>query len=120
MKESMRRSRNNRIRRNRQLRRRMTLGAVTVFLALLLSLTMGASLSSAQEENKQISYKYFKSIMIESGDTLTDIANMYLDEHYDSVQEYIDEVASINHLHNTDKIISGRYLIVPYYSTQLK
>lgn len=60
------------------------------------------------------STKYYKCITIEEGDTLWDIANEYKTEEYASTQDYIDEVLSINNL-NTDVIVDGTNLLVPYY-----
>lgn len=59
--------------------------------------------------------KYFTSIMIESGDTLWSIANENMTEEYASVQDYIDEVKTINNLHE-DYITAGCYIVIPYYA----
>lgn len=120
MRESERRARNNRIRRNRQLRHRMMFGMMAVCLSIILAVTLGGTFSRAQEEGCTVNYKYFGSIMIEPGDTLTSIAQQYAGEHYDSIIEYVNEVVSINHLDSEHEIIAGEYLIVPYYSTKLQ
>ena len=64
-----------------------------------------------------VHYKYFRSIMVYSGDTLSAISGRYMDNHYTSVQDYIDEVCEMNHLQDADDIHAGDYLIIPYYST---
>lgn len=56
----------------------------------------------------------YKSIIIEPGDTLWGIASEFKDAHYDSTQEYIDELMEINGL-SSDKIHAGRFLTVSYY-----
>lgn len=56
----------------------------------------------------------YKSIMIEPGDTLWGIASDFKDAHYDSTQEYIDELMRINGL-SSDRIHAGRFLTVSYY-----
>lgn len=60
-------------------------------------------------------YKYFTGITVQSGDTLTSIAGKYITNEYRTVEDYIDEVKYINNL-DSDKIVAGRLLVVPYYS----
>lgn len=61
--------------------------------------------------------KYFTTIQIESGDTLWNIAKEYISPEYASIQDYIDEVESINHI-SVDDITAGCYITVPYYSEE--
>ncbi len=61
--------------------------------------------------------KYFKSIEVDSGDTLWDIAELYITDDYSSIQDYVDEIIDINQLNKDGRINSGCYIIVPYYST---
>lgn len=58
--------------------------------------------------------KYYKSVIIEPGDTLWSIAERYMDdsEYYDT-RDYIKELRTINNL-ATDNIKCGNHLIVPY------
>lgn len=63
----------------------------------------------------QKAQKLYKSIQINSGDTLWSIAKEYTDENYQSVEEYMDELVKINHL-STDLIIEGQYLTIVYYA----
>ncbi len=62
-------------------------------------------------------YKYYDSICIRYGDTLTSIANKYCSKEFRSRAEYIDEVKSINHM-TDDKLITGDYIVIPYYSSE--
>ncbi len=62
-------------------------------------------------------YKYYTSIQIQPGDTLNSIAEEYMTAEYESTQEYVDEVISMNGLTSTT-IHAGAYLTVPYYSTE--
>lgn len=105
-------------RRVKQLRRRFLLFAVTIILVTLLAISYSAILSHATSED-DIRYKYFTSIQVEYGDTLTSIAETYLSEQDDaaSVSAYIEEVVSINHLKD-ETILAGQYLVVPYYSIE--
>ena len=56
--------------------------------------------------------------MVEEGDTLWGYAEIYGEEsHYDSHQEYIDEVMNMNSL-TDENITAGQHIILPYYSPQ--
>lgn len=114
-----RRIRNNRIRRTRQLRRRMFIVSFALCLSLAVGLTGFGFLSNAQDESHTVSYKYFTSVMVQPGDTLSSIARNYMDDHYDSVDAYITEVRLTNHMLDDD-VYAGDFLIVPYYSTDFR
>ncbi len=113
---SERRIRNNKIRRHRELRRNIFMCMLTVMLVISLSLIFFGFGTKAQSSDAEISYKYYKSITIQDGDTLWNYAKEYSDtEHYNNTQEYIDEVIKMNALTDTD-ITSGQCIILPYYS----
>lgn len=61
------------------------------------------------------SYKYYTNIRVEKGDTLWNIAEIYMTEEYPDINTYIKEVCSINHIREDD-IRCGQYITVPYYS----
>ena len=64
------------------------------------------------------STKYFKSVQIEKGDTLWSIATKNMDyKHYKNINSYLREIKNMNSL-KSDNIISGTYIIIPYYSTE--
>ena len=110
--------RNNRLGRQTGLKKHMAMWLLGFLLAIGLSfLSFGLS-TSAQASDEIIMYKYYKSIVIQKGDTLWGYAREYGNkQYYDSNADYIKEVMEINAL--TDhRIISGRYLILPYYSTE--
>ena len=114
-----RRIRRNRIRRARQLRRRIFAASMMLSLSLVMGIIGCGFLSSAQDEALTVSYKYFTSVMIQPGDTLSSIARDYMDDHYESVDAYIAEVRMTNHILDDD-IRAGEYLILPYYSTEFR
>lgn len=58
--------------------------------------------------------KYYRTVEITSGDTLWDIAETYMDDNYDSVKDYVQELKEVNHL-TSDVIQDGQYLTVTYY-----
>ncbi len=65
-------------------------------------------------ENDQMT-KYYKSVVIQNGDTLWSIADRYMEpSKYRDQREYITELMSINNL-KSEKITYGEHLIVAYY-----
>lgn len=115
---SERRIKNNKIRRQKEMRKNFLMLVMTVCLVITFSISMNGFLSNAKDDSIETSYKYYKSITIENGDTLWSIAEEYMDaEHYDSVNDYIEEVRQMNTLVN-DNITYGQSLIVPYYSNE--
>ena len=115
---SERRIRNNRIRRKREMRRNILMSLLTIMLVISLSLIFFGFGTKAQSNEAEISYKYYKSITVQDGDTLWKYAEEYGDSaYYDSNQEYIDEVIKMNTL-TDDEIISGQHIIIPYYSLE--
>lgn len=115
---SERRIRNNRIRRNRQLRRQLIMAMITVFLIASFSIFLFSFKTKAQVSSEEILYKYYKSVVVNSGDTIWDYAQLYANEDfYDSYHNYINEVVSINGL-DSDKIQAGQWIILPYYSNE--
>lgn len=116
--DSERRIRNNRIRRQRQLRRHVILCLFTFLLVISLSLIFFSFRTRAQSNDEKIMYKYYKSIMVNNGDSLWKYAETYGDkQYYATPDDYIKEVMSMNFLED-ENIISGQYLILPYYSSE--
>lgn len=87
-----------------------------VLLFVLISTVLFGSIK-AQAASAEVSYKYYTSIQVQKGDTLWGIANNYMTEEYGSVNDYIEEICSINHISDSD-IHSGQYLTIPYYSDE--
>ena len=61
--------------------------------------------------------KYYKSIMIEEGDTLWSIASQNLNDVNINItiSAYIKEIMKMNGL-QSDRITAGMYLVIQYYS----
>lgn len=120
MTASEKRIRNNKIKRQRQLKRNIMMMIFTVVLILTLSIGGFAIGSKAQDKEEVHMYKYYTSIEVKYGETLWDIADTYFcEEKYRNHNHYISEVMQINGLYSED-ISAGRYLIVPYYSSEFK
>lgn len=92
----------------------------TVAIVLFTFFLVGGIVSSIFTRDVQASsvddgMKYYASIQIQNGDSLWSIADEYADEHYTGRFEYVSEVAEINGIHMNDRLISGEYIVVPYY-----
>lgn len=82
-----------------------------VFLSGMLAVKIGAS-------KKPMEYKkVVASVYIEKGDSLWTIARKYYTEENESMNVYINEIKTCNHL-SSNVIKEGQYLIVPYYTVQ--
>lgn len=94
-----------------QLRKRiiMVCLVVLVFVTTVLAITQRASADTPEARRKTCT-----SIEIQPGDTLWTIAETYYTEECIDLNSYIDEIKKTNNMYD-DKLISGRYLIVPYY-----
>ena len=112
------RIRNNRIRRTRQLRRNMIMFFLTIVLVICFSIIFFSFKTKAQSNEEEVLYKYYKSVMVSEGDSLWKYAQMYGDnQYYDNYEDYMKEVMNMNFLED-DTIITGQYLILPYYSRE--
>lgn len=106
-------------RRRKQFRRQIILVVLTIVLVAVLTISYHAILSTAASETKEVSFKYYTSIEVAYGDSLWSIAEAYISDEYDSVNDYIKEVKAINHM-DEDAIVAGQSLIIPYFSTEFK
>lgn len=117
---SERRIKINRIRRKRQLRRNIIAGMFTFVLILSFSFMFFTLRTKAQGNDEETLYKYYKSVIVEKGDTLWDYAETYGNtQYYDSYNAYIKEVMDMNFLPD-EKITCGQHIIIPYYSPEYK
>ena len=106
------------IRRKRAAKRQL-ITALILFFSILASVLITSNFLRANQV-KASSVKtenvYYKTIEVEEGDTLWDLADRYMGEKTFSRQEYIEQVKEMNHL-TDDTIESGAYLMVPYVET---
>lgn len=100
-------------------RKRMLLLLAAMLMITIGSVIFGSSFTSAQAQETKPTYKYYKSIVIEKGDSLWSIAKEYMTSDYDSTQEYIEELVQLNSL-TSETIHEGQHLVVAYYDTELK
>ena len=115
-----RRIRNNKIRRQRQLRRNILMGTVTLVLTVMFFFGSASIGLKSQAKESVVLYKYYTNIEVRYGETLWDIADTYFcGDKYKNHEHYIAEVMQINGLYN-EEVSAGTYLIVPYYSEEFK
>ena len=107
------------LKRKRQIRNKCILSIMAVLLVALLTITIQSFSSHASENDREIRYKYYTNIEVAYGDSLWKIADRYLSYEYENHNAYIKEVVRLNHLQSTS-IDAGTFLIVPYYSSELK
>ncbi|MBP5152330.1 MAG: hypothetical protein ILP13_05385 [Lachnospiraceae bacterium] len=112
---SERRIANNRLRRNRELKRRITVFALSLILFSVMAIIFFGTKSQASDIDNPTLCKYYKSVMISEGETLTDLAGTYGTTYYKNTSDFIKEVCYINNL-ESDNITAGLYLVIPYYS----
>ncbi len=108
-------------RRVAQTKRQMTALILIVSIVLFISLFLRVQLQSdAHGEDRNFSYKYYETITVTQGDSLWSIAQAHMDDdHYSSVNAYINEVRSINNMdRDASEITAGTKLVIPYYSTE--
>ena len=103
-----------RLKRKRQqtLLRRKLFAALAIIIIAISSIIIITAITARGDEMKK--EKCYKSIMVEYGDTLWDIAKEYYDSSSYTINEYIDELKAMNSL-ECDKIKSGSYIVVSYY-----
>ena len=113
---------NNRLRRERIIRRqRMILVMVLGMILGLVVLFASSMVLQAKSDSSDIDYKYYTSVEVHSGDTLWGFAQQYREpDHYKNMESYISEVRAINHMAEDEDVIAGTNIILPYYSPEFK
>ena len=120
--ESEERIRRNRIRRQRIVRRQfIALACILAIIIFTFSFSFTTILSGAEGEDHVTNYKYYKTVTVHSGDSVWSIASANFDEdRYNSINNYICEIYSINGIDSSSIVNAGETLIVPYYSTEYR
>ena len=100
-------------------RRTLLFTAIAVILGVALAFSvLGTSAQAIGADQGSDSYKYYKEVYVESGDTLWSIAQEYTDGSVNDINKCISDMRDINDLHPYETLKAGTYIIVPYYSTQ--
>lgn len=102
-------------------RRQKKLLAIAILVFVSLGILLGTTISAqASSEADVASYnKYYTSVRVEAGDTLWTIADEYIEDLNIDKQEYINEICTINNICE-DEIHAGDYVVVAYYSQDMK
>lgn len=89
--------------------------ALTIVFVIIVGILFGTSIQvfSGDEDIPTLN-KYYKSICVEAGDTLWDIASEHVKDVDVSHQEYIDEVCALNGI-CADEIVAGEYIVIIYF-----
>ena len=96
--------------------KKMFFCAATFVFVLCLSVLAGSRMADAHVDSQNTLKKYYKSIEVESGDTLWDIASEYAGtDNQEKIRSYVGEIMKINGM-TADTIQSGEYLTVVYYA----
>jgi hypothetical protein len=106
------------IRKNNTRRNRNKLSILAAFVCSLIIVTFmaGALINfKADAHESDMQNKYYQSIRIEKGDSLWSIANRYRDPEHVTINQYMDELRTINDL-DSDVLIAGNYLSVVCYA----
>ncbi|MBD5542997.1 MAG: LysM peptidoglycan-binding domain-containing protein [Lachnospiraceae bacterium] len=114
---SERRIRNNRRKRQQELKRKGIILLFSLASILIISTIFFGLSAKASDSTNETYYKYYTSILIQDGDSLWSLAEENRDEHFSSQKAYMDEIRKINNL-SDDTLLSGQYLIIPYYSAE--
>lgn len=102
------------------IRRRVVFCMFTCILILFLAFTGFHMNAKATEYSSKDDIKYYRSIQITPGDSLWSIAEMYMDEHYETVSDYVKDIAATNDISPRTILKSGEFLIIPYYPQSME
>lgn len=98
--------------------KRIIVGITAVLIMMTVCLSASSVVLAKNKKEEQI-YRYYASIEIKPGDSLWSIACEYCFDMDMSVNDYIQEIKTLNHL-SSDAITSGQYLTIMYASTNYK
>ena len=105
--------------RRRQAERRRIRSLVTVVTVLFMVLSVvsaNAIIAKAGDGYEKHYVKLYKSIVVERGETVIELAEEYMTPGYESVDELIEEIGYINSLNENYMIKSGSILVIPYFA----
>ena len=97
---------------------RFVLALFIVTTLATMTLTIRSFARDRQSEEPR--FKYYTSYTVQPGESLSRIAERYITDEYSSMDKYLSEVASINHLVSASRIDDGQILILPYYSSDIR
>lgn len=107
-------------RRRQQQRIRSLISICALIFSIIVLFSVSGLDTNARSTTDKQEYKYFMNYELEHGDSLWSVASDNYDEHYDSIEEYIEEICIINSISVDTELIAGSSLIIPYFSYDFK
>lgn len=107
-------------RRRQQQRIRSMISIGALIFGILIVFSVSGLVTNARSTSDKQEYKYFMNYELERGDSLWSVASENYDEHYDSVEEYMEEICIINSISVDTELMAGSSLIIPYFSCEFK
>lgn len=106
-------------RRARQVKmQRRTIAIVAILLVSIL-IILGSNMRTFASNDGRPTNKYYTSVQVQKGETLWTIADEYIGSYAIDKSEYVKEICQLNHI-NGEEIHAGDYIVVCYYSKDLK
>ena len=110
-----------RLRRRREHYRNMLrFGAAMLIVITIATFSLSISSFANDRDADKPVYKYYTSYTVQEGESLSGIADRFISDEYASMDKYLAEVVSINHLISSARIDAGQTLILPYFSSEVK
>ncbi|MBQ1171274.1 MAG: hypothetical protein IIX48_01570 [Lachnospiraceae bacterium] len=107
-------------RKRQELKRKLFFSVMTALFVIVFTGSVFSMNAKANSSKGASDYKYYANYCIVPGDTLWNIAEANIDyDHYSCVKEYAKEIQQINKI-NGEHITNGTYIMLPYYSDELK
>lgn len=95
--------------------------ALVCILVVSLLILLGSSIRTfASSRNNESLHKYYTSVQIKSGDTLWNLADQYTVDGVYNRDDFIQETCELNQLSDINELHEGEYLVVGYYSSDIK
>ncbi len=89
---------------------------VSMFLIIGITFISAKALIVNAEQNSTKTYqKMYTSVVVESGDTVWNIAEENMSPGYKELTDLVEEIGFINGLDEAYSIRSGSVIIIPYY-----
>ena len=95
--------------------------ALAGILLVSLLILLGSSIRTfASSRNNEPLHKYYTSICVEKGDSLWNLADQYTVAGVYDRDDFIEETCELNQLSDQNELHAGDYIVVGYYSTDVK
>ena len=98
-----------------KIQKRVVTAGFLLILVLCCSFILSGVLRSGKSEAQDPKPVTYRSVMIETGDSLWSIAADNLPAGYESVNDFMKEIIKVNDLGST-QIEAGNYLLIPTYA----